>query len=398
MRALWLVGLLALSCGGRSPNVVIHAGRIGEKSTPSAGTELEVRHVTLETQKTIPKRLFTAMRSANAWQNAFVGPPPMPQVDFTKQMLLFAAAQDTKADSLAINHVIVTDRGIMHVYVDESFPGEGCAKEKEKEPPMDIAVVDRIADEVHFWIDRRAAPGCGGKPKARLVCKVEGSSEESDKTLKVQPGAKIVCDSQLSMPGAAGSITDRAWALTERPFGSTAMMSISKDRMTSSFVTDAFGKYTVRLQVSDQEAKGDEASLIVDVATPKDGIVLEMGWTKFDRNDEVQGFPRVEMLAAEVPAPLAKSCDPDVAKKPAWCAEALRLGTVTHLRLAPQEKKRYRFGVKYIDERLTGPVLCTRVFVLGAKLTETCDDTERKAGSTWDMGVLNMETGQFDKK
>jgi len=81
-----------------------------------------------------------------------------------------------------------------------------------------------------------------------------------------------------------------------------------------------------------------------------------------------------------------------------WCAEAVRVGTVTHLRLAPQEKKKYRFGVKYLDDRMKGPVLCARVFVMGAKLAESCDDTEHKANTVWDMGVLNMETGQFDKK
>lgn len=385
-----------LACGGPSSNVVLHTGKIGaDKTTVSPGTELDVKHAAAEGKAT-PKGGPTVVRSAGAWKDAFAGSIAMPPVDFTKQMLLVASTKDPKAESLAIDHVVVTSRNVMHVYVSESLAGEGCPAKKEGSL-LDVAVVDRVADEVNFWIDRSAPPGCGGKPTARVTCKVDGTSEERAKDIKVDPGSKIVCDSSASAPGAAGSISDRAWALTERPFGSTAMMALSKDRTTASFVTDAFGKYTVRLQVSDADAKGDEAALTVEAATPKEGIVLEMGWTKFDRNDEIQGFPRVEMLSAELPSQLAKSCDPDVAKKPAWCARTLRLGTVTHLHLAPADKKKYRFGVKYADERVKGPVLCTRVYVLGAKLTETCDDTERKQGAVWDMGVLDMVTGQFDK-
>src|SRR5262249_43962241 len=157
----------------------------------------------------------------------------------------------------------------------------GCSG-ASKAHPFVATIVDRISDDVHFWIDKTTAPGCGGKPKAHVTCTVEGQS--SDKTIKAAPGQTVNCDSQTSVPGASGSITDRAWALTERAFGSTAMMKLSPDRTTASFITDAFGKYNVRLQVSDQEAKGDEATLSVEVSTPKDAIVLEMGWTKFDRN------------------------------------------------------------------------------------------------------------------
>jgi hypothetical protein len=401
-RLISLVLALA-SCGvvgGGGANVTVHNGKINDKVTPAAGKELELKKVNLE--KATPKRVFNAVQKPEQWNEAFVGAkPPLPPVDFTKQTLILAAAQDTSAESMVINHVVVTDRGIMNVYLEQSSPGEGCAKAGSV--PFDAAIVDAVAKDVHFWVDRMQVSGCGGKPKAKVICGVTGRTDAAE-AIKVSAGAKISCDSQLSVPGASGSITDRVWALTELPAGSTAKLVPAQGGMTAEFTVDAFGKYTVRVAVSDQEAKGDEAVATVDAPIPKEGIALQMGWTKFKPQDLVQGFPRVDLVAVEVPAtlgapPAGKLCGLAVEHRPSWCTDITKSAGVQHLNLAPQEKKQYRFGVKYNDDREMGmPVVCVRVYVLGAKGTEVCDDVQRKGGAIWDMGVLNLATMEFDKK
>lgn len=395
---------LALGCGvlGGAGNVTVHAGKVGEKVTPAAGQERELKRVAVDVAKARPKRVFAVVRNAAQWNDAFAGDKPaLPPIDFTKQAIVLAASQDVKADALEINHVVVTSRGATNVYLGESIPGEGC--NKVETVAMDAAVVDGVTSDVHFWIDRTQLPGCSGKPKAKVVCGVEGRTDSAE-SVKAFPGAKIVCDGQMSVPGASGNITDRAWALTELPAGSTAKLTPAPGAATASFVLDAFGKYTVRLQVSDAEAKGDEAVATVDSPVPKEGIALQVGWTKFKPQDLVQGFPRFELMAVEVPATLAapaqgKLCALSVEHRPSWCADLTRSASVSHMRLAPQEKKQYRFGVKYVDDREMGaPVLCVRVYVLGAKGTEVCDDVQRKTNALWDMGVLNLATMEFDKK
>ncbi len=400
-----MIVALSSACGvfgGAGSHVTVHNGKIGDKVTPAAGQEIEVKHVSLDSTKAMPKRVYGVVRKPDQWSDAFVGAkPPLPPIDFTKQMLLLAAAQDMKADSMVINHVVITDRGIMNVYLGESLPGEGCGKGDVV--ATDVGVVDRIADEVHFWVERTQVPGCGGKPKAKVICNVEGKSDGAE-AIKATPGAKIVCDSQLSVPGASGAISDRIWALTELPAGSTAKLAPAAGGVTAAFTLDAFGKYTVRLQVSDAEAKGDEAIGTVDAPIPKEGIALQMGWTKFKPADLVQGFARVDLMAVEVPATLGaplvgKLCALAVEHRPSWCTDITKSAGVQHLNLAPQDKKQYRFGVKYTDDREMGaPVLCVRVYVLGAKGTEVCDDAQRKSNAIWDMGVLNLVTMEFDKK
>ena len=403
MKRLIALVFAVVSCGvvgGGGANVTVHSGKINDKMTPAAGKELDLKKVGLE--KATPKRVFSAIQKPDQWNEAFVGAkPPLPGVDFTKQTVILAAAQDTKAESMTINHVVVTDRGIMNVYLEESLPGEGC--NKAESVAADAAIVDGTAKEVHFWIDRMQVPGCGGKPKAKLICGSAGKTDSAE-TIKVAAGAKISCDSQLSVPGASGSITDRVWALTELPAGSTAKLVPGQGGMTAEFTVDAFGKYTVRVAVSDQEAKGDEAVATVEAPIPKEGIALQMGWTKFKPQDLVQGFPRVDLIAVEAPATLGapaagKLCALSVEHRPTWCTDITKSAGVQHLNLAPQEKKQSRFGVKYADDREMGmPVVCVRVYVLGAKGTEVCDDVARKAGAIWDMGILNLAKMEFDKK
>lgn len=394
--ALSLATPLASGCGS---SVIVHRTNLGERSTPKAGTELELKRVPIE-GKVKPRAGYVTIRDPGAWADAFggKGAPPAPAVDWNKQTVLLAVPQDGRTETITIDHAIVSGpRSSLNVYVGESEGGEGCAKKEAGSITADAVVIDKVPEgEVHFWVDHLAAARCGAKPTAKLSCKVEGGSEGTKIT--AAPGQKVTCDSSASTAGAAGSVTDRAWSLGQLPPGSIAQLATAAGGATTSFTVDAFGKYDLKVQVSDSEARGDEASATIDVAPPKDGIVVQMGWTRFKLADQVAGFARVALQAAEVPAPfgtMGKSCAPDVQKKPAWCADISKYGAVTHLKLAAQEKKQYKFGVKYVEEREGEAIVCLRVFVLGAKGTEVCDDHPRKAGDVWDAGVLDLGTMEF---
>lgn len=390
---------VALACASCGSSIMVHKTNLGERSTPKAGTELELKKVPIE-GKTRPRPGYVTIRDAGAWADAFGGKasaPPAPAVDWSKQTVLLAAPDDATTDTIQIDHAVVSGpRSILHVYVGESQAGEGCAKKEAGAVVADAVIIDKVPDEVHFWVDHLAAHRCGAKPTAKLSCKVEGGAEGTK--LTALPGQKVTCDSAASSAGAAGSITDHAWSLGQLPPGSIAQLATAPGGASTSFTVDAFGAYDVKVQVSDSEARGDEATAHVTVDPPKDGVVVQMGWTRFKLADQAAGFARVALQAAEVPAPFGtagKSCAPDTAKKPAWCADLSKRGAVTHLTLAAQDKKQYRFGVKYVEEREGEAIVCLRVFVLGAKGTEVCDDHPRKANDVWDAGVLDLATMEF---
>lgn len=393
-----LLLFVVVSCAACGSGITVHKPNLGGRTTPMAGIELELKRGPIE-GKAHPRPGYTTIRDARAWAFAFGGKaaPPPPPVDWTKQTVLLAVPQDPATDTIQIDHAIVAGpRAILYVYVGESQGGEGCAKKEAGAATFDVVIVDRVPEEVEFWVDHLAAARCGAKPTAKLSCKAEGGEEGAK--IVAAPGQKIVCDSGASMAGVAGAVTDHAWSLGALPPGSISQLTAAPGGVTASFVVDAFGTYDVKVQVSDSEARGDEASATVSVQPPKDGIVLQMGWTHFKLADQAAGFPRIALQGAEVPAPfgtMGKTCAVDVPKKPAWCGDIVKHGAVTHLRLVADEKKQYRFGVKYVEERDGAAIVCLRVFVLGGKGTEVCDDHPRKAGEVWDVGGLDLGTMEF---
>jgi hypothetical protein len=67
--------------------------------------------------------------------------------------------------------------------------------------------------------------------------------------------------------------------------------------------------------------------------------------------------------------------------------------TVT--RLHADTPGRYALSVRYLDERADkGPMLCVRLFSKGGLTSEACDPAPRKAGATWDVGIIDEATGQ----
>jgi hypothetical protein len=188
-------------------------------------------------------------------------------------------------------------------------------------------------------------------------------------------------------------------------------MTISQSGSGITFPTDAYGTYAVGLDVTDDLGRTSNATNEVRVTPPKDALVVQMLWTKFDPSDDPATFPRVELHVAgdKTPIPVTRDstyasrnqpwilikgdCVVGSEKIPEWC-EAHTIGTTWIERVQIDAFPQYRIGVKYLDDRYDGqPVLCVRTF-RGELASEWCDKAVRKAGSWWDSGRLDAQTGK----
>lgn len=400
-RALPLIlALLSASC--TYTRVVVRPGRPGSRTEWQVGRDVDLAKMSTK-GFTGQKPGFRVIHNPDEWLFAWSDPrpdrprpPPPPDVDWKTQAVIVATSTTPTAMSLELTHAVRTENGALQVYAVEELPGEGCKATPPKEPPMEVAVVNGTFEEVVFWVDRALATSCGARPTARVECRIMGQTGAVDK-LVAAPGQTINCDGLKSDPGSANAITERNWFLAQIAPGSTAKLKLSDASKSATFAVDAYGTYVLRHEVNDDEGRGGDMSATVDVPPPADALVVQMGWSKITSGDDPSTFPRVELLGAETPTKLGakspgKTCSGSGEQAP-WC-RASTIAYVTQLRLDPAEKKSYRFGVKYTDERFQGgPMICLRVFAKGKPPAETCDDNKRKAGDVWDAGVLDVETG-----
>jgi hypothetical protein len=240
---------------------------------------------------------------------------------------------------------------------------------------------------------------CSAAPEAKVLCRVAGSGGGGTDKMIAQPGQTIDCDGTKSTPAAGTSIVDRNWFLEQSPLGSTARATVSKSTMGVTFPLDAWGSYVVRHEVSDDSGKMGRGTATIDVPPPSGVTAVELVWSRFDRSDDPSTFPRVQLHLVEHPAPLGdrtRDCSLD-AQKPGWC-EIAEVGVTQQAKLKPGDKRRYRVEVRYVDDRFKGaPVACVRTFPAGQKPVDLCEypDTERKAGTVWSLGALDLGDGTF---
>ena len=271
----------------------------------------------------------------------------------------------------------------------------------------------KIADrEIHFHVETRNDDPCSPPPEAKIGCHVSGDQGAYSEKLAVEPGKKVSCLSQ-GKPGSR-PVADRTWSFRSLPPGAGAKMTITNNGATISFDTDAFGTYSVGLEVSDDLGRTAKATSDVDVTPPKDALVVQMLWTKFDPNDDPSTFPRVELhvvgdktpiptVSSRLLAPLASrstpwilvkgDCTLESDKPPSWC-HGLAVGPTSIEEAAIDSFPQYRIGVHYIDDRYAGqPVLCVRTF-RGALASEWCNEKPRSAGAWWDVAHVDAEDGE----
>lgn len=384
-----------------APQVRVHVNNSGLPTPAQSGHDLELLHYDTAGFRG-QKPGYFVLRREDDWLTVWADPrpdrphppPPPTGLDWNKQLLLVATATAKGATKLEIERVVATENQALQVYLTESVPGAGCPAAIPKDPPIDVVAVAKPVDAVSFWIDREVGTTCGDRPRARVECKVLGAPGEATDKLTASPGQTIVCDGTKSDAGSARSIMDRNWFFTLAPAGSTAKLRIDAGR-TATFLTDAFGTYTVRLEVSDNEGRSGDAVATV-LVPPPDETVVQLGWAHITAQDDPATFPRIELQVVQTGS--AIPCTTATDARPPWC-KLDTLAALTRVRLDQAANKPYKFRVRYADERFQGgPMVCLRVFPKGQKPVELCDDNRRKEHEVWEAGFLDLETGSFADK
>jgi hypothetical protein len=334
--------------------------------------------------------------------------------DFTRDMLIVAAPTEATAGDARIHQAIDTPEVGLHIYVSQIVPGIGCpatASKRDDRVPVDLAWIPLSSKEVHFHVDTKNEDPCSPPNEAKIGCRVDGTADEYMDKLSAEPGRTVSCLSQGKL-GSRATI-DRTWSFRSHPTGTTARMTIAEGGGGVTFTTDAFGTYSIGLDVTDDLGRVARATTDVNVLPPKDALVVQMLWTHFQPEDDPTTFPRVELhmvgekappppppgktipvAARSVPWILVKGdCAIETEKPPPWCHT--RVLAQTSIEEASTEAfPLYRIGVHYGDDRYAGqPVLCVRTF-RGAQASEWCDDKVRQEGSWWDVGTVDAMTGK----
>jgi hypothetical protein len=367
-------------------------------------------------------RGYWIIKSERAWRELWVAvdaeriPLLPPGIDFGTEMLVVAAPTEGSATGARIHQVIDTPEAGVHIYVSQIVPGLGCpaneATGRDGKVPVDLARVRSRDKEIHFHVDTKNEEPCAPPSEAKVGCKIDGTPDPYQERLSVEPGKSIACRSEGKLGSRA--MIDRTWSFRALPAGTTTKMTIGDGARGITFGTDAFGTYAIGLEVTDDLGRTSRGTTDVEVTPPKDALVVQMLWTKFQPEDDPSTFPRVELhllgdkpppppLPGHVLPPMAARSQPWIlvhgdctlenTKPPAWC-HARTLSNTTIAEVSTDAFPLYRIGVHYSDDRYAGqPVLCVRTF-RGALAGEWCDDKIRSEGNWWDVGRVDAITGK----
>jgi hypothetical protein len=151
--AIILTAALASGCGS-SPTAP-------EDGEPLAVTRLKAEpfSFTAHSGYTQPARLV--IRTREQWSAAWTVivpatplslPPPLPEIDFEREMLIVAAmgGQSTGGFNILIESATESPRGVVTVHVRSISPGAGCVTTLAVTKPVDIARLPRRDGPVAF--------------------------------------------------------------------------------------------------------------------------------------------------------------------------------------------------------------------------------------------------------
>lgn len=200
-----------------------------------------------------------------------------------------------------------------------------------------------------------------------------------------------------AVPHVTGSfaLVEQSWRFVQMPSGSAAKMAFSKNNTRVTFPIDLFGTYILAFDVADEARRRGTAQATVDVLPPKDGdTYVQFLWAKFEANDDLTAFPRVNLRITEDGKPNPGVCAKDAVRKPDFCDVREQVPTVLfHLKGA---RDKFLLETTYTDERAKGgPYVCVRTFINGAKADEACDDVARSADAVWTVGLLDARTAKL---
>ncbi|HEY1958548.1 MAG TPA: hypothetical protein VGH28_23180 [Polyangiaceae bacterium] len=396
MNAVRACLLVLLAACVKTNDISVRTSAVDDRSPTDTGDDYDYEHVAADGYLR-QKPGFFAIHGMTDWSEAFArdeagNVPPLPAaVDLKSKMLFVATSKTPDAKSIEVQKITRTFDGL-HIYVLETLPAPSCPAEPRKAPPMDIVALDNVQLDLHVVYDRVHADTCGPPPDAVVTCRVAGSGSPGDAKISASPGEVIDCDSNKSK-AQVGAITDRSWQLGGLPPGSASKLAIGKNAIGVTFPVDAWGVYQVDLTIHDAVREGSGLGL-VEVLPPEAGV--ELYYAHAERMDPAS-LPRAELHVIEMPWGLGTSGDCSLKSPRSFCEVHTAVGAQQGT-LNPQENKRYRVMVRYLDARLPGaPNACVRAFAKGIVPVSTCDaaDAQRGKGSVWDLGALDVPHAAF---
>ena len=414
-----------------------------DRALREEGTALNIDHWELSGAPPGIERGFFVVKSELEWHNHWQDTPTekvpvLPaDLDFSKEMLFIAAPPDHDVLSTEVRSVVSNEGGI-HAYVVETQPGVDCPPpDKDAKPNYDLARVPLVdGKDVQFHVDATPGEPCGLGPQAKITCRQElaGAKDHGSfvEKLAVDPGTKVSC-----IVGAFTSprpVIDLTWTFAGLPLGATSRMIVGSRGTAVTFTPDVFGTYALQVEVLDDLQRRGTSQSEVEVR-PKEPLVLQMIWTKFDPDDDPSTFPRLELHAESLnadggpvgsplrpkpPKPVAKPGMPDTPPPPSplpgtagappivWgrvggCSiegtapycKATAVGFTTVMTLDPGAASLYAVGLHFTDDRVQGQAVpCVRSYRDGKLVQDLCDTNARKADSWWQVGVFDGATGK----
>ncbi|WP_394838536.1 hypothetical protein LVJ94_16670 [Pendulispora rubella] len=388
---------LVLSCAP-GPALFVHTARIGQASQPEMGQPVTFGNITRPDQAGHPKSDFALLSNQEDWDLFFADHPQHAQsrsVDFKKVVVLASYVAEPDASQLETTQVI--DNGsAFHVYMRETFPGDGC-KPHTGGKAYELITLPKAKKTVHVHVDSVRGAACGASVGATVACHLNSDPKWVGGNFAAKVGDVVECKASIQAGGRL--VVDRTWLLTEAPKGSVTKLQFQDGGASVRFPTDVFGRYRVRVEVTDEDSKRGIAQTVVDAAVGE-GTFVEMAWSNFELSSDASKFPKVELHATDVPgAPPARhdcSVVTGGVDRPGWC-EVQTHAASTVMRLHKEPAGRFAVHVKYVSERTdASPVLCVRTLSAGAVVTEGCDAQTRKAGALWELGTMDEASGGFD--
>lgn len=386
------LGAGALGCASPPPYYVVR-GMPGERLPMVSGDPMRLQHPSQERYGQA-KSGYHVVHSLDEWKRLFpsgeVAPAPT-EVNFSKKMIILAVGDGRKTTDVKVTKVLDT-ASTLHIFVRESLEGEGCKNENEGNA-YDAVITDRLDKNVLVHVEVERGSSCGAAPTAQITCR-QGAGAWTNPIAAQPNGSPVECE---AVPQVTGSfaLVEQSWRFSQVPNGSASKMAFSKNNTHVAFPVDLFGTYVLSFDVVDEARRRGTAQATVEVLPPKDGdTYVQIAWTKFEANDDLTAFPRVNLRITEDGKPAPGVCAKDVVRKPDFCDVREQIPTVLfHLKGA---RDKFLLETLYTDERAKGgPYVCVRTFLNGAKAAEACDDVPRAAESVWTVGLLDARSGKL---
>ncbi|MBK6691605.1 MAG: hypothetical protein IPG50_05295 [Myxococcales bacterium] len=395
--SLAAVLLSVASCGRPEFPISVQKTRVGLQSDVQPGERLATRRVA-QSDYIGAKPGFYALRTKYDFEFFRSDLPksralPPKGVSFGDEMVLAGYAEpSSQADKLEIQAVV--DNGSqLHVYATQFTPGDECPP-AQPGVAFDMVAIPKVERPIAVHLDTGRSPPCKVVgPKAHAVCRVQQTVNWLAR-LSAPWQSTIECEG-LSDQGAR-PVIDRSWFIGELAKGSTAKLTLSRSGQRVTFPIDALGKFTIKLEATDDEGRRGESVAEVNSVPPSDDTFVQFGWSAFGSTDDIETFPRIEPRVMDVgpKGTLSREACSVQSGRP-WC-EVTTSPTVTVFKIQ-ETPGRYRLSLRYLDDRYAGmPIACARVFRKRALMAEMCDDTPRKGGDNWEPGVVIASQGTYE--